>query len=141
MLNPQFIGRVALPIFAAVLPFVIIAGQLGLDVCRWWIVYSTATMAAALMGITTFSMCNSNGPGLAVSRSWAFFWISLAALTAVQGFFYAKLRHRCPAAGPIIAIDAFLEWLIAPVVLVVVAGSALRRAWIAARRKGKAPGV
>jgi len=52
MLNPQFIGRVALPIFAAVLPF------------------------------------NSNGPGLAVSRSWAFFWISLAALTAVQGFFY-----------------------------------------------------
>ncbi|OHU38590.1 hypothetical protein BKG80_12665 [Mycobacteroides chelonae] len=105
MLNPQFIGRVALPIFAAVLPF------------------------------------NSNGPGLAVSRSWAFFWISLAALTAVQGFFYAELRHRCPAAGPIIAIDAFLEWLIAPVVLVVVAGSALRRAWIAARRKGKAPGV
>lgn len=84
MLNPQFIGRVALPIFAAVLPFVIIAGQLGLDVCRWWIVYSTATMVAALMGITTF---------------------------------------------------------IAPVVLVVVAGSALRRAWIAARRKGKAPGV
>lgn len=84
MLNPQFIGRVALPIFAAVFPFMIIAGQLGLDVCRWWIVYGTATMVTALMGITTFSMCNSHGPGLAVSRSWAFFWISLAALTAVR---------------------------------------------------------
>lgn len=67
MLNPQFIGRVALPIFAAVFPFMIIAGQLGLDVCRWWIVYGTATMVAALMGITTFSMRNSHGPGLAVS--------------------------------------------------------------------------
>lgn len=141
MLNPQFIGRVALPIFAAVFPFMIIAGQLGLDVCRWWIVYGTATMVAALMGITTFSMCNSHGPGLAVSRSWAFFWISLAALTAVQGFFYAEFRDQCPVRGPIIAIDAFLEWLIAPVILVVVAGSALRRAWTAARRKGKAPGV
>ncbi|OHU79780.1 hypothetical protein [Mycobacteroides chelonae] len=105
MLNPQFIGRVALPIFAAVLPF------------------------------------NSNGPGLAVSRSWALFWVSLAALTSVQGFFYAELRDQCPVRGPIIAIDAVLEWLIAPVVLVAVAGGALRRTWIAARRKGKAPGV
>ncbi|ANA99835.1 Uncharacterised protein [Mycolicibacterium phlei] len=141
MLNQQFIGRVALPIFAAVLPFMIVAGQLGLDVCRWWIVYGTATIVAVLMGITTFGVCNSNGPGLAVSRSWALFWVSLATLTAVQGYFYAEFRDQCPVLGPIIAIDAFLEWLIAPVVLVVVAGSALRRAWIAARRKGKAPGV
>jgi hypothetical protein len=141
MLNQQFIGRVALPIFTAVFPFMIIAGQLGLDICRWWIAYGTATIVAALMGITTFGMCNSNGPGLALSRSWVLFWTSLAALTAAQGFFYAQFRHHCPVVGPIIAIDAFLEWLIAPVVLVVVAGSAFRRAWTAARRNGKAPGV
>ncbi|WP_078288481.1 hypothetical protein [Mycobacterium sp. D16R24] len=141
MLNQQFIGRVTLPILAVVFPFMIVAGQLGLDICRWWIVYGTATIVAVLMGITTFGMCNSNGPGLAVSQSWALFWISLAALTAVQGFFYAQFRHQCPVTGPIIAIDAFLEWLIAPVVLVVVSGSAFRRAWTAARRNGKAPGV
>ncbi|MBB4852993.1 hypothetical protein HNP40_000359 [Mycobacteroides chelonae] len=140
MLNQQFIERVALPILTVVFPFVIVAGQLGLDICRWWIVYGTATIVAVPMGIATLVMCNSSGSGLAVSHSWALFWFSLAALTAVQGFFYAQFRHQCPVAGPIIAIDAFLEWLTAPVVLVVVVGSTLRRAWTA-RRNGKAPGV
>lgn len=140
MLNQQFIGRVTLPIFTTVFPFMIIAGQLCLEICRWWILYGTSTLVAALLGIATFVVCNSSGPGLAVSHSWVLFWISLAALTAVQGFLYAQFRHQCPVAGPIIAVDAFLEWLIAPVVLVVVTGSIVRRAWTA-RRNGKAPGV
>lgn len=82
MLNQQFIGRVALPIFTAAFPFTIIAGQLGLDICRWWIVYGTAAIVAALTGIGTFAMCNSSGPRLTVSYAWAFFWISLAALAS-----------------------------------------------------------
>ncbi|MBA0045832.1 hypothetical protein MLB1_05840 [Mycobacteroides sp. LB1] len=99
-------------------PFAIIAGQLNLDPCRWWAVYSIAAAVATLAGLTTLAMRVVGRPGLAVSYPWAIYWAAFALLTATQSFLYAEFRHHCPVFGPLIPVDMFLEWLIAPTVLV-----------------------
>lgn len=115
-----------LPTLTAIFPFAIVVGQLGLGVCRWWAVYVVAAAVAITMSIGTFAMCKAGGPRLTVGYPWAIYWLGLAALTAVQGFFYTEFRNQCPVRGPIIPIDMLLEWLIAPIVLMVVMVSAFR---------------
>ncbi|MUM18281.1 hypothetical protein FZI91_03995 [Mycobacterium sp. CBMA271] len=134
MINRQFIVRKTWPTLTVLLPFAIVAGQLGLDICRWWIAYGTAAGAAVLMGVGTIAIIRATGPGLTVDYSWVLFWLSLAALTAVQGYFYAKFRHQCPVLGPIIPVDMLLEWLVAPIVLGMVTAAAFRHRRTAARQ-------
>lgn len=99
-------------------PFAVIAGQLGLDACRWWAVYGLAAAVATLAGLTTLVRCVAGRQGLTVSYPWAVYWATFALLTTTQSRFYAEFRHQCPVIGPLIPIDMFLEWLIAPMVLV-----------------------
>jgi hypothetical protein len=101
-----------------VFPFAIIAGQFNLDACRWWAVYGIAAAVATLAGLTTLVIRVVGRPGLTVSYPWAAYWAAFALLTATQSFFYAEFRHQCPVFGPLIPVDMFLEWLIAPTVLV-----------------------
>lgn len=135
MIKASVFERMMLPALTAVFPFAIIAGQLGLDLCRWWMVYDIAASVAIVTGIVTFGMRKTAGPMLTVSYPWAIYWVGLAALTTLQGFFYAELRNQCPVSGPIIPIDMLLEWLIAPPVLTVVAASAFRYTRTATARR------
>ncbi|AMU57109.1 Uncharacterised protein [Mycobacteroides abscessus subsp. abscessus] len=127
MINRQSIGDVALPTLSIMLPFAIIVGQLGFDPCRWWIVYCTAAAVAMGLAVGTSRMRKTSGARPTTSPPWTFFWIGLAALTAVQGGFYSQFRNQCPVVGPIIPIDMFLEWIVAPTVLVAAALSVCRR--------------
>lgn len=136
MINRQFIERATWATLTAVLPLAIVAGQIGLDICRWWIMYGTAAGAAILMSIGTFAMRRVAGRQLTVSYSWALFWIVLAALTGAQCIFYAHFRNQCPVVGPMIPVDMLLEWLIAPIVLTALVVSALRHT-----HGHRAPGV
>lgn len=96
MINRQSIGDVALPTLSIMLPFAIIVGQLGFDPCRWWIVYCTAAAVAMGLAVGTSRMRKTSGARPTTSPPWTFFWIGLAALTAVQGGFYSQFRNQCP---------------------------------------------
>lgn len=100
MINRQSIGDVALPTLSIMLPFAIIGGQLGFDPCRWWIVYFTAAAVAIGLAVGTSRMRKTSGARPTTSPPWTFFWISLAALTAVQGGFYSQFEINARLSDP-----------------------------------------